>query len=144
MHSYTNFELNNSKFSQVTQFRENFQKIQKNWTLQSILAKFNTKGPRSIYYICVQCKDDSSNFTKVRAATDVFNKNSKSHKISDWASICMKTVTIEGAWLLECCTKFQLEISSRSQIRKSSARIHTHTHTHTHTDVSSKSFFSTS
>ena len=28
VHSYTNFELNNSKFAQVTQFRENFQKIQ--------------------------------------------------------------------------------------------------------------------
>ena len=26
--SYTNFELNNSKFAQVTQFREKFQKIQ--------------------------------------------------------------------------------------------------------------------
>ena len=29
-------------------------KISKNWTLQSILAKFNTKGPLSIHYICMQ------------------------------------------------------------------------------------------
>ena len=27
-HSYTNVELNNSKFAQVTQFRENFEKNQ--------------------------------------------------------------------------------------------------------------------
>ena len=28
VHSYTNFELDNSKFAQDTQFRESFQKIQ--------------------------------------------------------------------------------------------------------------------
>ena len=51
VHLYTNFEFNNSKFAQVPQFRENFQKI---WTLQSILVKFNTKGPDyNILYLCV-------------------------------------------------------------------------------------------
>ena len=55
VHSYTNFELNNSKFAQVTQFSENFQKIQtqKIWTLQSISVKFITEGPWSMYYICM-------------------------------------------------------------------------------------------
>ena len=42
--------------------------------LQSIFAKFNTKRPWSIYYICVQFDDDSLNFKKVRAATEIFQK----------------------------------------------------------------------
>ena len=50
----------------------------------------------------------------------------------------MKIVTIEGAWLLHCCTKFQLDISSRLWIivvwkLKSQAHTHTRTRTHTHT-----------
>ena len=42
--------------------------------LQSILVKFNTKGPLSMFNICVHFYDDSSNFTKVRATTDIFRK----------------------------------------------------------------------
>ena len=35
----------------------------------SIFTTFNTKG--MIYNICVQFKDESSDFTKVRATTDI-------------------------------------------------------------------------
>ena len=63
-----------------------------------------------------------------------FSKNSKSHKISDWASVCIKIVTIKGAWLLHCCIKFQYDISSRLWVIvvwKLGSRAYTHTHTHT-------------
>ena len=46
----------------------------------------------------------------------------------------MKIVTIERAGLLHCCTKFQLDISSRLWIiavRKLVSRAHTPIHTHT-------------
>ena len=48
VHSYTNVELNNSKFAQVTQFEENFFKIQnlkKFERFNGFWSKFNTKGP---------------------------------------------------------------------------------------------------
>ena len=44
----------------------------------------------------------------------LFSKNSKSHKITNWASIVMKIVTIEELWLLHWCIKFHIDISFRS------------------------------
>ena len=44
VYSYTNFEFNNSKLAQVSQFRENFQKIQ---NLKNI-ERFNPFWPNSI------------------------------------------------------------------------------------------------
>ena len=47
-------------------------KSQEIQTPQSTLEQLNTKCPSSIYYFCVQFYDNSSNFTKVRANTDIF------------------------------------------------------------------------
>ena len=91
MDSRTKFQLYISKFAWVRLFSENFIKIQnlKNLTLRSILAKFNTKGPWSIYYICIQFQNNS-NFIKVRATTDIF----QIFQITNRASfIGMKVVT---------------------------------------------------
>ena len=47
----------------------------------------------------------------------------------------MKIARVEGAWLLHYCTKFQLDILSRSWIIvvwKLESRAHTQTHLHTH------------
>ena len=126
-HCYTNFELNYSKFAQVTKFRENFQEIQnkKIKTLQSILAKFNTKGPLLMYYICVQFQDDCWNFTKVRATTDIFQKIRNPIKSQIGRQFKIHC----------CCTKFQLDISSLLWIIvvwKLESRAHTLTRTHTY------------
>ena len=55
MPSRTKLKLDNSKLSnsKLDNLKEKFKKfkIKKNLTLQSILAKFNTKGPRSMSYI---------------------------------------------------------------------------------------------
>ena len=53
VYSGIHFQFDNLKFAQVTQFRASWRKIQKLRTLQSIMAKFNIKLPRSIYIIFV-------------------------------------------------------------------------------------------
>ena len=70
-HPSTKFQLDNSKFAQVRRFRAN---LKKNWTPQSTLTKFKTKGPWLIFYICLQFKDGRLNFTKIRATADNFQK----------------------------------------------------------------------
>ena len=42
-----------------------------------------------------------------------FSTNSKSHKITNRASIVMKIVTLKGLWLFHWCRKFHIDISSR-------------------------------
>ena len=46
----------------------------------------------------------------------------------------MKVVTIEGAWLLHGCTKFQAvyELQWFEKLKVEHRETHTHTHTHTH------------
>ena len=66
----------------------------------------------------------------------LFSKNSKSHKITNRASIVMKIVTIKGLWLLHWRTKFHIDISSRLcviGVSNVENRTHTHTRTHKHT-----------
>ena len=48
----------------------------------------------------------------------------------------MKIVKIKDMWLLHCCTKFQLDISSPLQVmvvQKVESQVHTYTNTYTHT-----------
>ena len=60
----------------------------------------------------------------------LFSKNSKSHKITNQASIVMKIVTIKELWLLHWCTKFHIDISSRLWVI-GVWNIENRTHTHT-------------
>ena len=57
VHSYTNFELNNSKFAQMTQFRENFQKIQNPKKLERLKLFWSNLIPkvleRFIIFVCI-------------------------------------------------------------------------------------------
>ena len=145
MYSCTKFELDKSKFTHVRHFRANFQKIQ---TLEKF-ERFNRFWPNSIpkvldRYIIFVCifRAIAQILRKLELYHRLFSKNSKSHKIFKWASICMKIVTIERAWLLHWCTKFQLyipqaiyELSGFEKLKIGHACAHRHTHTNIRTPV---------
>ena len=81
MHPRTKLKLDNSKFAPVAHFTANLQKIEN----PKKFKPFNQFGPNLIpkvfdQYIIVQFKDYSSNFTKFRATTDVFQKIQNSFK----------------------------------------------------------------
>ena len=71
--------LDNSKFVKVWQFRENFQKIPQIWMPFWLNSILNTSH-WSVYYICVQFYEDTSNFTKVTESIDIFRKIRKRRK----------------------------------------------------------------
>ena len=138
MHLPTKFPLNKSKFAGVRQFGKNSQKIQ---NLKKF-ERFNRFWPNSIPKFLDGCNIFVWSFrTIARISRKLelprpFFKNSKSHKITNRASIVMKIVTIKGLWLLYWRTKFHIDISSRLWVIGVSNvenRTHTHTRKHAHT-----------
>ena len=91
-----------------------------------------------IIYLCVVL-GRKLEFYESQSYHVLFSKNSKSHKITNLASIVMKIVTIEGLWLLYWSTKFHIDISSRLWVIgvwNVENRTHTHKYTCTHTHTS--------
>ena len=55
VHSYTNFQLNNSKFAQVTQFRENSQKTKISKNLNASIDFGQIQYQRSLIDVLYLC-----------------------------------------------------------------------------------------
>ena len=140
MNLRTQFQLDKSEFAWVRQFWKNSQQIQ---NLKKFEC-FNRFWPNSIPKLIVECNIFVYSFRtiarisrKARKSYHVlFPKNSKSHKITDGASIVIKILTIKGFWLLHWCTKFHIGISSRLWVIgvwnvRNRAHLHARTHTHT-------------
>ena len=70
----TKLKFDNSKFAQVRQFRANSRKIPHPKKIECPLSVMAKLGTLSIYYICVEFQDVSSNFGKVRATINSFQK----------------------------------------------------------------------
>ena len=149
MYLRTKFQFYKSKFVWLRQFWENSLKIKNRKNFE----RFNRFLPNSIPKFLDQYDIFVCGFrTKARILRKLelprpFFK--KSHKITNRASLVMKTVTIKGLWLLHWCTKFHIDVSSRLWVIgvwNVKNRTHTHTRTYAHTnihpDASWKSFFS--
>ena len=136
MHLPTKFQLDKSKFACVRQFWKNSQKIQ---NLKKF-ERFNRFWPNLIPKFLDGCNIFVCSFRTIarilRKLELPRSKNSKSHKITNRASIVMKIVTVKRLWLLHWRTIFHIDISSRLWVigvLNVAHRTHTHTHTHTHT-----------
>ena len=140
MHSYTNFELNNSKFAQITQFRENFQKIQNlkkfkrfnRFWLNSILKALD----RCIIFVWIfktiaqilQKLELPQTFKKKFKIPWNFRLGINLHESRhDWRGVTASLLYQISTWYFKPFMNY-----SGLKISKSDTYTHTHTHTHTH------------
>ena len=85
--SDTNLNLNNSKFAQVTQFRENLEKNQNLTKIECFNRFWSNSIPkvldRYIGFVCIF--RTVAQILRKLELPQTFVKNSKSHKIFNWA-----------------------------------------------------------